>query len=62
MAELTFAAWMAQVDRILMQKGGLSHHDLADQTWRDWYDDEVSPANAAWEALDNEGLQDFFEE
>jgi hypothetical protein len=34
----------------------MRHTDIADQTWRDWYESDMSPDEAAEEALDNEGF------
>lgn len=51
----TFEAWMAAVDRAVEAKVGLSASDLADIAYRDLYDSEVSPTEAAAEALAGEG-------
>lgn len=51
----TFEDWMERVDRCLIKVCDLTSDDLADQTWRDWYDAGMSPRNAAQDALDNEG-------
>ncbi len=50
----TFEAWMDAVDRHLVTQIGLTHRCLADVTWRDWYEDDLSPAEAAGLAIDNE--------
>lgn len=52
---MSFKKWMQQVDRYIAWLVGLGADDLADQCWRDWYDDGASPREAATEALANEG-------
>lgn len=52
----TFEEWMNQVDIYLDATVGLTHNDLADCCYRDWYDDGVSPKVAAKRALANEGF------
>jgi hypothetical protein len=52
----TFASWMNAVDRELANISGLTSGDLADQNYRDWYDDEMSAAEAAREVLESEGF------
>jgi hypothetical protein len=52
----TFPQWLKEVDREIGKLCGLSHNDLADQPWHDWYDDEMSPAEAAESALADEGF------
>jgi hypothetical protein len=51
-----FREWLRQVDIELNRRCGLSYDDLADQPWRDWFDDDLSAAEAAEECLVNEGL------
>jgi hypothetical protein len=51
-----FDRWMNEVDRQLDRICGLSHHDLADQCYRDWFDDGVSAEEAARDALESEGF------
>jgi hypothetical protein len=51
-----FNAWLAKVDVEIGKICGLSHTDLPDQTWRDWFDSEMTPAEAARETLENEGF------
>lgn len=53
---MTFQQWLAAVDRALTAKVGLTHRDIADQTWHDWYDADYTPRQAMREALENEGL------
>lgn len=56
MARQSFAAWLGNVDRYMLGIVGLSHRDIGDQTWHDWYDDGVGPKAAVREALSNEGF------
>lgn len=55
--EREYQDWLKKVDRIMGIKVGLSYNDLADQNWRDWFDDDMSPEEAVEEALENEGYQ-----
>ena len=56
MSRLAFWTWLGQADRQLLALCGLTHLDLADQTWRDWYEDGVTAAEAARSALEDEGF------
>jgi hypothetical protein len=52
--KLTFEGWMRAVgDNIASIMCGLSHDDLPDCCYRDWYDDGRTPQSAALEALKN---------
>lgn len=52
---MTFEQWMQKVDSKVGAMTGLSVHDLADQPFRDWFDDGMSPREAALETLENDG-------
>jgi len=52
---MTFEQWMREVNRIVTHIAGVSVHDLADATFRDWYDDEYTPNEAANEVLEANG-------
>lgn len=52
----TFETWLSDVDTELLAIAGLTHRDLADQTWWDWWADELSPAEAAELTLEDEGF------
>ena len=52
---MTFQQWMQAVDDATYRIAGVSIHDLPDCSFRDWYTDEMSPTEAAREALDNAG-------
>ena len=47
----TFEQWKQQVDRHIAEFCGLTSDDLPDCNYRDWYEDEVSPAQAARRAV-----------
>lgn len=51
---MSFEEWMQQVNVHLGALVGLGHRDIADWRYRDAYDDEVSPREAALSALDND--------
>jgi len=51
-----FDLWFRDVDRWLLLRFGFGADDLPDQPWRDWYDDGLSPADAARCALEEEGV------
>ena len=50
---LTFEQWMAMVDKKVESIIGLSTSDLPDICYRDMYDDGMTPASVAREALRN---------
>jgi hypothetical protein len=52
---LTFNQWMREVDKWLMGNFGITHLDLTDYTYRDAYDDDATPEEAAREAVDYDG-------
>lgn len=56
---MTFEQWLREVDTALTSECGLSYLDLPDQPWRDWFDSDMTPQDAAQECLDNEGYYDF---
>jgi hypothetical protein len=56
MSQPTFAAWRIAVDRRINIKAGLSAADLADVAYRDMYEDEMSPDEAADWALEENGF------
>jgi hypothetical protein len=47
----SFEQWMADVDRCLEQKCGLTHEDLPDWGYYDAYDDGMTPKGAAIKAI-----------
>ena len=54
--DLTFKNWMVEVDRIIARRFGITSSDLADTTYWDMWNDEMTPAEAADEALANDDL------
>jgi hypothetical protein len=51
-----FDAWMEAVDNAVQTSCGASVHDLPDCCYRDWFDDGLSPREAARLALENAAL------
>ncbi|AHB29989.1 hypothetical protein X828_gp018 [Mycobacterium phage Artemis2UCLA] len=56
MDRMSFERWLGWVDAHLLRRIGLTHTDIADQTWHDWYDSGYAPVDAATEAMENEGM------
>lgn len=52
-----FEDWMKEVDASIAGIAGLSSDDLPDRCYRDMFDDETTPADAAREVLEEEGLE-----
>lgn len=53
--ELDFRAWMVQVDEHMGALVPLTHKDLEDQPYRDWFDSGLPPHDVATMALENSG-------
>lgn len=53
-----FFTWLREVNTNLNEKVGLGVLDLSDQTYHDWFSDEMSPAEAAELVLAEEGYYD----
>jgi hypothetical protein len=51
-----FDTWMKRVDSALVRKCGLTSDDLSDCCYYDWYEDGVSPINAANMVLETNGF------
>ena len=50
----SFSKWKAAVDRILADRlGGLTSDDLPDQPYRAWFDDSITPRDAADMAMED---------
>lgn len=47
MLKRTFDEWLRDIDRVLLATTGLSHNDLPDCCYRDWYDSSVPATIAA---------------
>jgi len=52
----TFKQWMAAVDAIISRRIGMTSSDLADTTYWDMWNDEMTPDEGAQEALENNDL------
>lgn len=52
----SYETWMGKIDRIILNRFGMSVHDLSDQLFKDWYEDGVTPQEAARRALRDNGL------
>lgn len=47
--DTAFRSWMRAVDQVLLRKYDVTHLDLPDPTWRDWFDDGLTPSQAVAE-------------
>ena len=52
--EMTFNKWLRQCDVVVSSKLGFGLHDLPDATWRDYFDDGLSPRDATDCAFDDQ--------
>lgn len=52
----SFAAWMQQVNAAVLAQAFVSADDLPDQPYREWYEDDLSPEEAATTALEDAGF------
>lgn len=55
--ELDFRAWMVQIDEEMGMLVPLTHADLPDQPYRDWYDDAFPPYDVAIMVLEDSGYK-----
>ena len=53
---LGFHGFMRVVNARIGQRAGIGVMDMADRNWRDLYDEEADPVEAAAEALPEEGF------
>jgi len=53
---MTFGEWITAVDMKINNACGLTTGDLADQPYRDWYNDDIPPGEAAQRVLEDEGF------
>ena len=53
---MNFEQWLAAVDQAVFGLAFCSVHDLSDQPFRDWFEDEVTPQEAAELALADNGF------
>ena len=49
---MTFEQWMRQVDDLTWQQAGCGTNDLPNASYRDWYEDGLSPDEAAERAVE----------
>lgn len=54
----TFSAWMKQVEMKLLNTIGLSHLDLPDFPFRDWFDDGISVSEAVGAVLQESEIEE----
>jgi hypothetical protein len=52
-SERKFGEWMRRVDEIIYNRCYVGAEDLPDCTYRDWYDDGMTPKKAAGRAIKN---------
>lgn len=52
MADAGFEKWMGRVDQLVLKRIGVGADDIADMPWHDWYDDEMTPSQAARLAIE----------
>jgi hypothetical protein len=52
---MTFEQWMALINQAIMLEVGITTDDLTDQSYRDWYESEMTPQEAADQALADNG-------
>ena len=50
----TFQTWLRKCDTVVSGKVGLGLNDLPDANWRDYFDDGLSPKDAADCAYDDQ--------
>lgn len=46
-----FEGWMQGIDNLCYENYGLSYQDLPDQSFRDWFEDDLSPQEVFDEGL-----------
>ena len=51
--KLDYEQFESVCNKILTNKAGLGIHDIADATWRDYYNDGLSPLNAVNSAIED---------
>lgn len=58
MSNIDFPTWMERVDAMIESVLGLTHEDLPDKPWNAWFHTGMRAAEAAREALADEGFDD----
>ncbi len=51
---MTYEEWMKEVDKAMVNSVGVDTLMIADANYRDMYDDEIEPVEAAQQALLND--------
>jgi hypothetical protein len=57
-SEAAFKKWMTEVDIAVGARDFVSAYDLPDQSYRDWFEEGLSPDEAAALALKDAGYED----
>jgi hypothetical protein len=57
-SEAAFKKWMSEVDIAVAGRAFVSAYDLPDQPYRDWFEEGLSPDEAAAQALEEAGYED----
>jgi hypothetical protein len=57
-SETAFKKWMAEVDIVGGGRAFVSVYDLSDQPYRDWFEEGLSPDEAAALAREDAGYED----
>lgn len=52
--DATFAAWLFEVDQLLIERVMIDHANMTDWKWHDTFADDYSPSDAVNEFLDGE--------
>ncbi|WP_396908912.1 hypothetical protein [Mycolicibacterium sp.] len=52
----SFDTWIREADQLLHARTGVARADIADQPWRDWWADQMTPREAVRLAMTNEGF------
>jgi hypothetical protein len=53
---MSFNTWMSKVDRKVSATAGLSVHDLSDQPFYEWWEEGMTPSEAASITLEDNGF------
>ena len=59
--DMLFKQWMAEANGHVVKMAGVSIYELPDCTFRDWFDDGLSPQEAADQALEEAGFNSFID-
>jgi hypothetical protein len=56
---MSFKDWMKEVNKKVSSKAGLGVSDLADQPFYEWWEERISPDEAAEITLEDNGFYNF---